>query len=215
MERYQTIHKKKIVVLENGVMPPSEEAIAKRQKLKAGDNFIILHIGSMNNDNKGQGGILEVFYSLVRGGALKNSRLILVGEGKLKISYQNFIDSHKLNNVFLTGQLSADKVTEQYLAADIFVLNSKNEGCPNVVLEAMSFGLPVISTKVGGISRVIEDNISGIIIDIGDQKRMAEKILLLYKNKKIRQELGDAARRRIEENFTLKSQVNKLIELID
>ncbi len=97
-----------------------------------------------------------------------------------------------------------------YAAMDIFVLASKDEACGRVVLEAMSTGKPVIGTDSGGTPEMIENGASGILFSFGDYRDLAQKILYLIHNPDSAKNIGQAGRKRIEENFTIQTNVSKI-----
>jgi glycosyltransferase involved in cell wall biosynthesis len=87
--------------------------------------------------------------------------------------------------------------------ADIFTLPSFNDAFPLVILEAMKFSLPVISTYEGGIPDIIDDGINGLLIPKRDIRALAEKLIFLLDHPGDRQRLGNAARKKFLEKFTL------------
>ncbi len=87
-----------------------------------------------------------------------------------------------------------------YREADVFVLTSDHEGTPNVVLEAMATGLPVISTRVGDVPDLIEHGRTGFLVDPGDQEALTGALHELVGNASLRQEMGQAARRWVEDH---------------
>lgn len=104
-----------------------------------------------------------------------NSRLIIVGDGpeimKLK-KYGNKVSK----NIIFTGRLPRDEIIKLQLTADLFVLTSKMEGLPLVLLEAMAAKTPVISTGVGGIPELIKNDYNGYIVPF-DSEKIAQTIL--------------------------------------
>jgi glycosyltransferase involved in cell wall biosynthesis len=78
--------------------------------------------------------------------------------------------------------------------ADVFVLPSYNEGLPMALLEAMSWGLPVITTPVGGIPEVVSNTQNGLLVTPGDIQQLSEAMQSLIKEEKLRLSLGSAAR---------------------
>lgn len=161
---YRKIYSKKIVVLENGVeIEPWEDIVKARRQLVLKEKFTIINVGSMQNKNKGQDKLLEFFKKLNE--TKDRYSLVLVGDGILKNEYENFVLKNNLSEkIIFTGNIPVEKVRFYYLSADLFLLYSEKEGCPNTVLEAMSFGLPVISTYVGGVKRIIENGVSGFLV---------------------------------------------------
>ncbi len=124
------------------------------------------------------------------------------------------------------GNVPADKVPEYLTQADIFVRPSRSEGLGTAFLEAMAAGLPVIGTPVGGIGEFLipyrvflpsaplrlrrtdgegerkRGSANGLFVKPEDPKDLAEKILLLLKNEKLREELGQNGRRLVEEEYS-------------
>lgn len=88
-------------------------------------------------------------------------------------------------------------------AADLFVLASRWEGCPMAVLEAMAMGLPIIASRVGGVPELIEDGKSGLLLPAEDAPALGRGIAHLLNNQGLACQLGQAARRRVENCFTV------------
>jgi glycosyltransferase involved in cell wall biosynthesis len=76
--------------------------------------------------------------------------------------------------------------------ASIFILPSYHENFPVAILEAMAMGLPVVSTRVAGIPDVVEDGCNGFLIDPGDYRALADRILQLARNRDLREAMGQA-----------------------
>ncbi|MDD5458678.1 MAG: glycosyltransferase family 4 protein [Phycisphaerae bacterium] len=97
-----------------------------------------------------------------------------------------------------------------YRQADIYILQSYAEGMPIGLLEAMSYGLVPITTPVGGIPDVIQDEQNGFLIEPGNSEALAEAINLLIHNKDLRQRLGDAARATIVQKYNWAERAKEL-----
>ncbi|MBT6691330.1 glycosyltransferase [Candidatus Parcubacteria bacterium] len=215
LKAYQFLHSGRIVVLANGieVFSGQKELALKFDQHK--ESFDMLNVGSMKNNNKGQGNLIKILRQLRQEQPKLNIRLILVGDGKLRQDFQDLVEKYKLNKyVIFTGMLDKEKLNHFYSAADIFILNSNNEGCPNVVLEAMSFGLPVISTKVGGTTEMIDEGESGYLVNSGDHDTIKTRILDLYNDKALRQSMGQQSIDRVSKRFLFDGQMKKLINIL-
>ncbi|MRS03914.1 glycosyltransferase, partial [bacterium] len=117
--------------------------------------------------------------------------------------------------VEITGPLyGSEKVRELY-NADIFVLPSRNEAFPLVILEAMQSGLPVISTFEGGISDMVADKETGFLTDKKNPQLLADKITLLLNDSLLRTEMGNKGLQRFKDNYTLGRFEEKLVNALD
>lgn len=106
------------------------------------------------------------------------------------------------NRVHFAGWVSGDDKVRLLREADIYVLPSYNEGLPVSILEAMSWGVPVISTRVGGIPELISHEQDGMLIDAGDREALTDAILRLSQNASVRHAMGQAARNRVAGGFS-------------
>lgn len=98
--------------------------------------------------------------------------------------------------------------------ADLFVLSSDTEGLPLALLEAMACGLPAIVTEVGGTGEVVVQNETGLLVRRGDSEGLARGIRQLLGNAATREEMGLAARRRIDEHFEIEQAMQRLQSVI-
>lgn len=149
---------------------------------------------------KGNDTVLEA----VRLAAASDDRIkwLLVGDGPefqgLRVAAEHMGLGGR---VVFAGRYPGD-IGEVYRFADIFVFASRQEGLPYVVSEAMSNSLPVIATAVGGIPEQVLDGETGFLVPTGDPAAIAEKILLLSSDPRLRIKMGEAGRRRAGEMFS-------------
>jgi L-malate glycosyltransferase len=113
------------------------------------------------------------------------------------------------NNVRFLGP--STRVPELLQASDIFVLPSRSEGFSNALLEAMSFGLPCVVTRVGGNPEVVVDGETGFLIPPNDPDALADRILTLLRSPQLCLEFGTAARVRVEAHFTTATMVRRVV----
>ncbi|MFQ5477332.1 MAG: glycosyltransferase [Candidatus Binatia bacterium] len=103
-----------------------------------------------------------------------------------------------------------------FLAAlDLFVLPSQSEGMSNALLEAMAMELPVVATAVGGAPMVIEEGVSGHLVEYGEHERMAARLVTLAGDTARRSRMGEAARKRVVERFSAQTMVSQIEALYD
>lgn len=139
--------------------------------------------------------------------------VILVGEGHLQSEVQDTIRQKKLDKVVhLLGRRSDVGVLIK--AADILLLTSKQEGTPNVVLEAQYLGVPVVATNVGGVANAMKEGITGFICSPDDPEYISQKCLELLHDEKTRKSMGQAGREFVKKDFSMESLVQKTLGAI-
>lgn len=116
-------------------------------------------------------------------------------------------------HVRLCGQLLPEEVHDRLRQADAFVLSSLSEGISNAALEAMACGLPVITTDCGGMREAIRDGVEGLVVPIRDVEAMAMALRRIAVDKELRSSLGNAARQRIVNEFSLRKQGLQFLQL--
>lgn len=111
------------------------------------------------------------------------------------------------------GWLGPDRLRAELGRATVFALPSYAEGMPMALLEAMSWGLPVIATPVGGVPQVVEHGVNGLLVTPGDIEGLAAALARLLSEPPLRESLGAAARLTIETRFSLDTALDRLGEL--
>ncbi|HDQ00218.1 MAG TPA: glycosyltransferase [bacterium] len=135
-------------------------------------------------------------------------KFVLVGDGYLRSELEAKVRAHKLNSNFIFLGFR-DDVHELLTTFDIFVLPSLYEGLPNVVLEAMASGLPVVATPVDGTKEAVVDGETGILIPERDGDRLAIELLRLLDNHCLAKKFGKKGRKRVEDVFSVEKQVKR------
>lgn len=100
-----------------------------------------------------------------------------------------------------------DDVLELMYGADVFVLSSIDEGLPNVVLEAMSVGTPVVAADAGGTREIITDGQDGFVVPVRDACALAREITRLVSDNDLRQKIGSAGQKTVRERFSIQQMV--------
>lgn len=139
---------------------------------------------------------------------------LLVGDGPQEIEAKELIKELGLENLFIfTGH--QDNVYRFYPIIDIFFLPSLYEGLPMVILEAMSFGKPVVSMDVGSINEVVKDNVTGKLVEPMRYSKFINELLHLYKNESILYQYGQKAFDYVDKNYDIKEYETKINYVYD
>jgi len=145
----------------------------------------------------------------------KKVEVLIVGDGKKRKKLRKFIKKHRLEeNAKLLGRLERGKIFEILQGAHIFILTSHYEGFPRTILEAMSCGLAVIATDVGGVSEAVDKD-CGILVKRGDRKQVVEALTSLIERPELVSAMGKRARQKVEENFSLRKMCEKTYEVYE
>jgi colanic acid/amylovoran biosynthesis glycosyltransferase len=152
---------------------------------------------------------------------IPSAKLTMIGEGELHEESKGLAEKLGVKHAIqFTGKLKQDKIASIYNQAFAFIQPSLTtaqndaEGSPLTILEAGACGLPVISTKHGGISDVIIDGETGFLVNENDIDALAQKMLLLAGNPALAFSMGKKACARVGENYSLESYTQKLVTLI-
>ena len=140
--------------------------------------------------------------------------LLVIGDGPLREELEELVTEEQLqDNILFLG--TRNDIPRLLSMLDIFVLCSLSEGLPLTILEAMAAGKPIVASAVGGIPEVIDHGIDGILIPSDDSDRLAEAISELLHDDKKRDDMGEKARKKFEERFTIQTMVERYEELYE
>jgi glycosyltransferase involved in cell wall biosynthesis len=157
--------------------------------------------------SKGAGYLLQAWKRM----ALPNAELVLAGEVRPEMNA--LLETHADSSVHKLGFLSLRELVKAYQDSDLFVFPSVNEGFAQVLLEAMSCGLPVVATELSGANDCVTEGKEGFIVPARDVDRLAEAILWCHEHRDETRAMGRAARARIESQFTLDHYNQRMIAL--
>jgi glycosyltransferase involved in cell wall biosynthesis len=146
-------------------------------------------------------------------GRYPHVRLLCVGDGPQLKQMKALAESIGIGgNVLFTGLVR--DVRSTLAAMDTFVLCSSNEGNPNVVLQAMAMGIPVVSSSVGEVPNVVHDGVSGLLFQPGDTQRFLSCVAQLVDDEHTRRRIAEAGRARAEAMYSLPQMVARYAALM-
>lgn len=169
----------------------------------------LIYVGKVQH-SKGIDSLLRAFKTI----HLKhsNTQLTIVGDGKDLDFYKNLSDELKISQVTeFVG--NSNKVVEYLHQSDVFIFPSLSEGFPNVVIEAMAAGLPVISTPAGDINLIVKEEESGFIVNFNSPEEIAEKVNYLIMNPELIIKLGKAGQSIVLNKFDSKHLPKNILNL--
>lgn len=141
---------------------PGDRATARREVGYAHDGELILFVGTLLK-TKGLHELVVAFQGLAA--RRPNVRLAIIGEGIFsKVLRRLVAESGLGDRILMLGRKPSSEVGAWMRAADVFCLPSYSEGCPNVVVEALACGVPVVATDVGGTPELVRDSSAGILV---------------------------------------------------
>lgn len=175
---------------------------------------VVLSVGRLSRE-KGHADLIRAMAHVGRTSALQTV-LVIVGDGLERTRLEGLCARLGLaDTVRMVGYQR--EVTAYYEAADVFALTSHSEGSPNVLLEAMEAGVPIVATAVGGVGEMIRHGEQGLLIQRGDVEGIARAIVMLLEHDDLRLALTTAARRSLsayspERYYTsIRSVIEKIV----
>lgn len=202
------------VVIDHGVdtaaiAPMSERRGATRSALGLRDDQIVLCTIANFRWQKGYPELLGGIRSVIDTG--RDVRLLIIGQGPLESEVVSLCEElDLLGHVTLLGH-RFDAV-EILAASDVFVLASRHEGYPIVVLEALAAGVPIVSTDVGAVPSVVTEGREGRIVPVGDSAALAQAVIELVDDPELRMRMSACARER-SRAFDITASVARLLDV--
>jgi glycosyltransferase involved in cell wall biosynthesis len=125
---------------------------------------------------------------------MHGATLVIVGEGAEEKRLQRLVEELNLNGVTFTGRVERDRIAALFDEADIFLNSSVIDNMPVAIIEAFYAGLPVVTTNAGGIPYFVKDNVNGLVVDMRDDKALADSVIRLLGDSELRRRLIEAGR---------------------
>lgn len=208
---YEGITAEKVITLYNGIHDVNNPRVSGFES-NNGNSFRIIIIGSLVA-NKGHVYLLKAIEKIRQ--YSKNVTLDVVGEGPIKKELLACADSLNISAVTnFRGFVDDDASMGLLLQSHVLVAPSiEREGLPTVIIEAMSKSKPVIGSNIGGIPELVEDGVTGFVVNPADADDLASKLKILIHDSELRQKMGKAGRKKFEETFDARIMIQEIENL--
>lgn len=190
----------KIVVIYNAVKIP--EAYQKDYASRK-----MLFLGILGQ-RKGTYDLIEVLPEILR--QYSDCHVYFGGDGERQQAEQMCREQGIADRVTFLGWVRGAEKVKLLKECSIYVLPTYHEGMPMSILEAMSYGMAVVSTYVGGIPHIIIDGENGLLCEAGDKTALQNKLLKVLKNENLRKSLGQDAYRKMVQHFDIREKVKHI-----
>jgi glycosyltransferase involved in cell wall biosynthesis len=210
------VRERRIDVIPNAIRSdrfdsPSPDRRCEIASLFTAPPRLIVGAAGRLSPEKGFNGLVDAAAVVLR--TVPDVGFVLFGEGRLREALQRQITSLGLSGSFVLGGFRRD-LDELLPQLDLFALPSHTEGLPNVVLESLAAGVPVVATAVGGTPEVLEDGISGYLVPPGDPQSLAARICGLLTDESLRRKMAQLGRQDVESRFSFASQAEAYLRII-
>ena len=181
----------------------------KRVHVEEHDN-VILFVGGLVKE-KGVHILLKALHHVSK--RIPKIEGWIIGDGPQKNYLKSLIQKLNLkDNVRLIGYVPRVEIPNYYVSSSIFVYPPIYSATPAVFIEAMACERPVIATNAGGAPEIIIDNVTGLLVPPNDTNSLANAIITLLENQKLRKNMGKAGRKWVEKNFSRRVIAEKMTD---
>ena len=204
----------KFSLIYHGVNLKDFQPVSNPSTSSAPGNPLILSVGRLV-EKKGFQDLLQAL--LIVKGRGEPFQCAIYGDGPLGHQLKEWIEEHDMaGEVILYGDRTQHELVAAYHSATLFILtpvqtdDGDRDGIPNVLVEAMAVGLPVITTAVSGIPELVEHNLNGLLYQSHDVQGIASGIFELLRNAEKRRQLGGAGSKKVSEQFDVAQAAKRL-----
>jgi len=181
---------------------------------RSGQSLRILSIGRLA-PVKSQSVLIDAFAALMQELPL-SAQLTIVGEGPERLRLESHVRKHRIEEfVSMPGSFTEEDVIDELDRADLFVLTSRFEGVPVVLMEAMAVGVPVVASSVGGIPELVADGKTGVLVPAGDAGEFKNAISKLISDPDYQERLVRRARTEVERRYDIEANVRRLSQYFE
>jgi glycosyltransferase involved in cell wall biosynthesis len=212
------VQKERIAVRHNAVIAPrnvtSDEQQRLRDRLRVGnDERVVLAVGRLSRE-KGHADLIYAMSVLRELDSELRFKLLIVGEGPEQANLSRAVTERNLaSQVVFVGHVT--DVAPFYAIADVLALPSHSEGSPNVLLEAMAAGVPVVATSVGGVPEIATTEENALLVASHDPQTFASAMHRVLSDETLAKKLAANGRERVANDFSPQSHARSLIKIYE
>lgn len=188
------------------------DILEKRFNLKEED--IVFGIVATLTKRKGHSTLIKALNLLRKNtDEFDKIKLVIEGSGEEELILKNLVKTLNLeNNILFIGDQK--NIFDIYNIFDVFVLSSVDfEDFPNVILESMSLGKPIIGTNLAGIPEEVENNVNGFIVEVNNEEELSNAMMKFIKDKDLIKKMGQKSKEIFEQKFDYNKTIHKLMDL--
>lgn len=220
LTKYYKIPEGKIQVIHNGVdirkfKPANNKPRIKSELGFKPDDILIVSVGRLYA-RKGLFTLIESMPTITK--RFPKAKFVISGKGQSDEMNKLLTHADKLgvkNKIVFTGYYPDKKLPKLYQIADVFAFSTFYEHHPFAVLEALSTGLPVVTTTVGGIPETIDNGRNGFLVEPFNERQFADRILYLLEHPQEASNMGSLARKTVEDRFDWRIVVKDAIKVYE
>ncbi len=204
----------KIRVIYNGLnfrSIPQHKKVSRSKYNLLDDDFFILYMGRLHV-KKCPNDLIKAMQIIVS--EIPSAKLVVAGKGDEEQKLKDMARQLNLSeNVFFAGFVSDDEKWQLMTNCDVFVLPSEIEAFGIALIEAMACSKPVVVTDIGAFTEIVKHRETGLVVPLHSPDAIAEAIIELYQNSDLRKDIGDSARREVENRFDIAKIADDYLEL--
>lgn len=208
-ENWLALERGSIKTVYNGFDMKSFDKIHEKKNFSSEDT---LTVGSVFRFSLEKNPKLWIEVAAMVSKKIPQARFVLVGEGHLESKIKFWVENLGLTKVVCIMPPTAS-VYEIVSSFDLFLLTSKFEGLPNVLIEAQALGIPVVSTDAGGAKETFINKKSGVLVDSEKPEDIAMSVIELLENFRMREKYGEFGKAWVSSNFSQEKMVAKHLNL--
>lgn len=192
--------------------PVTDNTLIRKELGVPLNKIIALYAGYLQR-RKGIYEMLEGFYRIRK--LVPDLVLYVCGSGQEESRFKQLVKERSMEDIIrMVGNIEPGQMSKWMKASDLFVLASHTEGMPNVVMEAMACGLPVVTTRVGGLPEAVGDCTGAILVEPKNVEELTQAILKVVSDDSLRDEMKLAARHKAEERFGVQRNAKRILEFL-